>query len=189
MTRRPASPYVVGSSAIRVIVGLFLLVVAGSDGASAQSAPTEPPVSVSGWRYEKGPSDLHIFHCEQAKCGASSKVSYRVYASGNAMTLDQFRDIQKQAAGAMEQRTPGLKVIILGVDGDKGPALPRLYKARRLMVAPSGAREYVASGLMFGPRASVSLISSSLDEKASNDNYSQFALALMMFVQKPTAPR
>ncbi|MGQ0684631.1 hypothetical protein [Bradyrhizobium sp.] len=174
-------------SAIRVTVGSLLLigalVAAGADDVSAQSAPAAPPVAVSGWRYEKGRSDMHLFHCEQVKCGVNSKVSYRIYAPGNPMTLHQYRDSQQQVAGALEQRSPGLKVTILGIDGDKGTSLPRLYKARRLMVAPDGQKEYVATGLMFGSSASVSLISSSQDQKASNDNYAQFAVALTMLVQ------
>ena len=174
-------------SAFRVAVGSLLLmgalVFAGD--ASAQGATAGPPVAVSGWRYEKGQSDLHLFHCEQPKCGTNSKVSYKILAPGNPMTLEQYRDSQQQVAKALEQRTPGLKVTILGVDGDKGSGLPRLYKARRQMTAPSGQTEYVVSGLMFGSRASASLISSSQQEKSSNDNYAQFVLAMMMFVQTP----
>ncbi len=180
-------------SAVAVVPGItrslafaVVLAVASARGVSAESAaPSGPPVAVSGWRYEKGQSDLHLFHCEQARCGTNSKVSYRLYAPGNAMTLDQFRDSQEKVVKALEQRTPGLKTTILGIDGDKGTALPRLYKARRLTVALSGKNEYIVSGLMFGSRASASVISSSQEEKASNDNYAQFVLAMMMFVQTP----
>lgn len=173
-------------SAFRIAVGCLLLlgplVFAGD--VSAQ-ATTPPPVAVSGWRYEKGQSDLQLFHCEQPKCGMNSKVSYRIFAPGNPMTLEQYRDSQQQVAKALEQRTPGLKVTILGVDGDKGTGVPRMYKARRRMTAPNGQTEYVVSGLMFGSLASASLISSSQEEKASNDNYAQFLLATMMLVQTP----
>jgi hypothetical protein len=175
-------------SAFRVAAGSLLLtgalMFAGAGDVSAQ-ATAGPPVAVSGWRYEKGQSDLHLFHCEQPKCGTNSKVSYKILAPGNPMTLEQYRDSQQQVAKALEQRTPGLKVTILGVDGDKGSGLPRLYKARRQMTAPNGQKEYVVSGLMFGSRASASLISSSQEEKASNDNYAQFVLAMMMLVQTP----
>jgi hypothetical protein len=169
-----------------------VLAVANVSGVSAQSpvapsAAQAPPLAVSGWRYEKGESDLHVFHCDQAKCGANSRVSYRLYAPGKPMTLDQFRDSQEQVVKALEQRTPGLKATILGIDGDKGTTLPRLYKVRRLTVAPSGKNEYVVSGMMFGSRASASLISSSREEKASNDNYAQFVLAMMMLVQTPAS--
>ncbi len=176
-------------SAFRMAVGSLLLmgalVFVGAGDVSAQAATPGPPIVVSGWRYEKGRSDLHLFHCEQAKCGTNSKVSYKILAPGNAMTLEQYRDSQQQVAKALEQRTPGLKVTILGIDGDKSSGLPRLYKARRQMTAPNGQTEYVVSGLMFGSRASASLISSSQDEKASNDNHAQFVLAMMMFVQTP----
>ena len=172
------------------------LVVAGIGAASAQSsaqpssappsAAQRPPAAVSGWRYERGASDMHIYHCEQAACGAGSKVSYRLYAPGKAMTLAEFRDSQEKVVKALEQRTPGSKATIIGIDGDKGTTPPLMYKARRLMVAPNGSSEYVASGLMFGARASASLISSAREEKASNDNYAKFAPAVMLVLAPTT---
>lgn len=169
-----------------------VLAAASVSGVSAQSgapaAAQAAPLVVSGWRYEKGEADLHVFRCEQAKCGENSRVSYRLYAPGKPMTLQQFRDSQEQVVKALEQRTPGLKATILAVDGDKkGTGVPRLYKVRRLTVAPNGKSEYVVSGLMFGSRASASLISSSREEKASNDNYAEFVLAMMMLVQTPAS--
>src|SRR5882757_5427974 len=101
---------------------LALLAVAGIGGASAQSLPApssaaQPaPVAVSGWRYERSGSDGYVFHCEQSSCGAGSKVSYRLYPAGNAMTLDQFRAGQDQIVKALEQRKPGQQITILGVD-------------------------------------------------------------------------
>jgi hypothetical protein len=164
---------------------LALLTAAGIGTASAQPKPapaataTQPPlVAVSGWRYERSGPDRHIFHCEQASCGAGSKVSYRLYAADNPMTLEQFRDSQDQIIKALQQRTPGQRITILGVDGDKGTAVPRMFRARRLTVTPNGASEYQVNGLLFGARASASLISSARDEKASNDNYAKFMVAL-----------
>jgi len=175
-------------SVIRVAVGLGLLmgclVFAGAGDVAAQAA-AGPPLAVSGWRYEKGKSDLHLFHCEQPKCGTNSKVSYRIYAPGNAMTLEQYRDSQRQLATALEQRKPGLKVTLLGVEGDKASGLPRLYKARRQMTATNGQTEFVVSGLMFGSRGSASLISSSQEEKASNANYALFQLSMMSLIETP----
>ena len=175
-------------SAIRTGIGSLLLTGAltfASSGDVAAQGTAGPPVAVSGWRYEKGQSDLHLFHCEQPKCGTNSKVSYKILAPGNPMTLEQYRDSQQQVAKALEQRTPGLKVTILGVDGDKGSALPRLYKARRQMTAPDGQKEYVVSGLMFGSRASASLISSAQEEKTSSANYALFQLSMMMLIETP----
>src|SRR5882757_2981557 len=163
---------------------LVVLTVAGIGGASAQSLPAPPsatqppPVAVKGWRHERSGADGHVFHCEQSSCGAGSKISYRLYPAGNAMTLDQFRDGQDQIVKALEKRTPGQRITILGVDGDKGTAVPRTFRARRLTVTPGGASEYQVNGLLFGPRASASLISSASNEKVSNDNYAKFVLAL-----------
>jgi hypothetical protein len=183
----------IGSASVRCLLLTAALVAAGIGGASAQQPPAKPsavqspPAAVSGWRYERGQSDLHIFRCEQTKCGAGSRVSYQLFAPGKPMTLEEFRGSQERVVKALEQRTPGLKATIIGVDGDKGNALPRLFKARRLTVAPGGASEYVVSALLFGTRASASLISSAREEKASSDNYTQFALAMALFVQAPAA--
>ena len=164
---------------------IAVLTVAGLGGVSAQSLPPPPsvakqppPVAVSGWRHETSGTDGHVFHCEQPSCGAGSKVSYRLYPAGNAMTLDQFRDSQDQIVKALEKRTPGQRITILGVDGDKGTAVPRTFRARRLTVAANGASEYQVNGLVFGARASASLISSAGNEKISTDNYAKFMLAL-----------
>lgn len=173
---------------------LVSLALAGIGGASAQSPAAPPPPSataqrppfaVSGWRYERR-ADTHLFRCEQAQCGAGSKVSYRVYTGGNQMTLDQFRDGQNQIIKALEQRTPGQQITLLGVDGDKGTVVPRMYKARRLTVTPNGASEYQVNGLLFGGQGSASLISSARDEKASNDNYARFAAAVKLALAPKT---
>lgn len=177
----------------RSLFSAALLIAAGIGGASAQSLPAEPssatlrpPVAVGGWRYELSGADVHMFHCEHANCGAGSKVSYRLYAAGNPMTLEQFRKSQDEIVKVLEQRTPGQRITVLGVDGDKGTAVPRMFKARRLMVTPNGASEYQVSGLMFGARGSASVISSARDEKASNDNYAKFAIAVMLLLVPKT---
>lgn len=160
----------------------------GIAGASAQTlfvSPTgkdKPPVAVSGWRYEAVPNDVHMFLCEQASCIPGSKVSYRFYAAGDPMNLEAFRKGQEQVAKALEQRTPGQRITILGVDGDSGTAVPRMFKARRKTVATDGSSEYVVSGMLFGSKAAASVISSSRDEKANNDNFGLFAVAVMLFV-------
>ena len=181
------SAALVFSSVDRGLACVLLLVamVAGIGSVSAQSpaaAPTlsvGPPVSVSGWRYQRTGSDAHVFRCEQPICGLGSKVSYRLYAPGSAMTLDQFAGEQDKIAKALEERTPGEKITIIGVDGDKGSAVPRMFQARRLKVTPDGVREYQVSGMLFGERANASLISSAPTEKAGNANYAQFAAGIM----------
>jgi hypothetical protein len=174
-------------SAVRLLV-LVAALLAEVGAVSAQTlfvSPTgkdRPPVAVSGWRYEQAPNDVHIFLCEQASCTPGSKVSYRFYATGNPMTLETFRSSQQQIAKALEQRSPGQRITILAVEGDSGTAVPRMFKARRKTVAADGSSEYVVSGMAFGSKAAASVISSSRDEKASNDNYALFGVAVMLFV-------
>jgi len=171
---------------------LLVSMIAGIGEVSAQSpaaAPVlsvGPPVSVSGWRYQRSGSDAHIFHCEQPSCGFGSKVSYRLYAPGNSMTMEQFSGEQEKIVRALEERTPGEKITIVGVDGDKGSAVPRMFQARRLKVAPDGKREYQVSGMLFGARANASLISSALTEKTGNANYAQFAAGVMLMLTPRT---
>ncbi|WP_312017006.1 hypothetical protein [Bradyrhizobium jicamae] len=113
-------------------------------------------------------------------------MTYRLYAANNPMTLDQFRESQAQIIKALEQRKPDQKITLLGVDGAKGTALPRMYRARRLTVTPDGVSEYQVNGLLFGTRASASLISSARDEKISNANYAKFAAAAMLVLAPKT---
>lgn len=165
---------------------LALLMLAGVGGVSAQSSPAlqstapRPPVSVNGWRYELRAPDVHMFYCEKSDCGAKSRVSYRLYAPGNSMSLEQFREEQEQIVKVLEQRTPGQRISILAIDGDRGTSVPRMFKARRLMVKPDGTNEYQVSGWLFGARGTASVISSSASEKSSNDNYTQFAAGVMI---------
>jgi len=188
-----AAPAIPGSNhaLIRSLL-LALFTAGGIGGAAAQSSPAPtagsqaPPASVNGWSYQHGGSDVHIFRCEQPSCGAGSKVTYRLYAAKNPMTLQQFRESQDQIIKALEQRKPGQRITLLGVDGAKGTAVPRMYRARRLTVTPDGTSEYQVNGLLFGTRASASLISSARDEKASNDNYAKFAAAVMLALAPKT---
>ena len=53
----------------------------------------------------------------------------------------------------------------------------------------AAAQEHVHSGLLMGEHAAVSLISSSLDEKAAEANYTIYGVALLLAIQKPPAPQ
>ena len=169
---------------------LSLLAVLASGAAFAEApksgAERGPPFSVGGFRYELRANDVHMFLCEQPACGAQSRVSYRFYPPGNTMTLEQFREEQTQVVKMLEQRTPGQKISILGIDGDSGTKVPRLFKARRLMVKPDGTKEYQVSGYLFGDRGAASLISSAATEKASSVNYAQFAIGVMLVLAPTT---
>jgi hypothetical protein len=182
----------VSRNVIRYLLALAVAVGAGHGSvhsalAQAPSLSADgPPIAIGGWRYEKGASDIHLFICEAAACVPGSRVSYRFYAAGTAMPLDQFRREQDIVLKALQQRAPpGTTMTIVGIEGDDGGSLPRMYKVRRLTVAPDGTQENVHSGLLMGETASVSLISSSLDEKAANVSYAQYALGLMLFIQMP----
>jgi hypothetical protein len=142
-----------------------------------------PPVAVGGWRYTKGANDVHLFDCDTAACVPGSRVSYRFYAAGTTMPLSQYRSEQEMVVKALQQRAaPGTQITVVGIEGDDVDTLPRMYKARRLTIRPDGSQEHVHSGLLMGEKASVSLISSSTDEKAATGSFAQFALPLMLII-------
>ena len=159
--------------------------------ARAQAPKAEgPPMGIGGWRYEKGANDVHLFHCEMAACVPGSRVSYRFYAAGTAMTFVQYRSEQELIVKALQHRAPpGTKITIVGIEGKETDTLPRMYKSRRLTVAADGSQEHVHSGLLMGEKASVSLISSSHDEKAAGANYTQYGVGLLLLIQKPREPK
>jgi hypothetical protein len=183
------------SRLIPAIVRCLTVVVAVSAGVglgSGHSAPAPspsaegPPVAIGGWRYEKGANDVHLFQCQEAACVPGSRVSYRFYPAGTTMSLAQYRGEQEAVIKALQQRAPqGTSIKIVAIEGDDVATLPRMYKTRRLTIAPDASQEHVHSGLLMGEKASVSLISSSRDEKAADTSYAQYALALMLLIHLP----
>ncbi|HKY85689.1 MAG TPA: hypothetical protein VJL90_02890, partial [Pseudorhodoplanes sp.] len=176
-------------------LGLMLLasIAAGAPTpvlAQAQSAPQpnasdQPPVSVLGWRYEKGANDVYVFYCEQARCVPGSKVSYRLYAnSAPVMSLEEFRRSQEQVVKLLEQRGPaGTKFQILGVEGDNKTDRPALMKSIRLITKADGTQEYGYTGVIMGKKLDASVISSSPDRNAAASNYAQFAAGVAVYAQ------
>src|SRR5215831_1839825 len=90
------------------------ILIAATGTAAAQGAPkgpepdaAAPPFAIGpGWRYDKRPSDVHMFICEQDSCNRSSRVSYRLYARDDSITLERFRREQASVVKALEQRAP-----------------------------------------------------------------------------------
>ena len=135
-----------------------------------------------------------MFLCQQDSCDRSSRVSYRLYAPDNTITLERFRREQETVAKALEQRAPaGARIAILGIEGDDTGQLPRMYKSRRVVTSADGSKEYSVSALLLGARYSASLISSSRSEAASVRNHTLFGVAVLLLINpaadKPRALR
>ncbi|MGY4307547.1 hypothetical protein ACVIJ6_004790 [Bradyrhizobium sp. USDA 4369] len=167
-------------------VVMLLLAVTGLDAVRAETplpAAPRPPIAVSGWTPQRpNGTDVTFFLCEDAKCGPGSKVSYRLYAPNTTLTIEQFRASQEQTVKLLDQRVPGQKTTILRVEGDNGTGVPRVFRVRRLKVAPDGTKEYQVSGVLFGAKGSASLISTASSEAASNANFAQFAVPVMALI-------
>jgi len=172
---------------------LLALVTAGAlTPALAQAQPAQqpgaadpPPVSVTGWRFQKGANDVYVFYCEQPQCVPGSKVSYRLYAnSAPVVSLEEFRRQQEQVAKLLQERGPaGMKVQILGVEGDNKTERPALIKSIRLHTMADGTQEYGHSGIIMGKKLDASVISSSRDQNAAKVNYAQFAAGVAVYAQ------
>lgn len=135
------------------------------------------------WRYEKLPNDIYMFHCQSPRCVPPSRVSYRLYAPNNAMTLAQFRQDQETVVKALQQRAPpGTRIEILETKGDEGSGPRRMFVSTRQISHPDGKTEFASSSTLLGTRYAASLISSSLDKKADESNRAIFALALMLLI-------
>ncbi|WP_244422353.1 hypothetical protein [Bradyrhizobium sp. ORS 285] len=174
-----------------LLLSALLAVIPGVGAARAETPAAAPPAaaapfSVSGWKPQRpNGTDVTFFLCDDAKCGPGSKVSYRLYPPNTTMTIEQFRASQEQTVKLLDQRVPGQTTTILGVDGDKGTKLPRVFRVRRLKVAPDGTKEYQVSGVLFGLKGSASLISSADSEKGSTTNFAQFAIPVMVLLGLP----
>ena len=147
-----------------------------------------PPVAVGpGWRYELRPPDVHMFLCQQDSCDRSSRVSYRLYAPNTTMNLARFRAEQETVVKALRERAPpGTQIDLLSVDGDDNSALPRMYKATRLLTNADGTREYVVSAVLLGAGHSASVINSSRNEAASKANHSLYGVAVLLLISRNT---
>ena len=105
------------------------------------------------------------------------------------MSLAQYRGEQEAIIKALQQRAPqGTSIKIVAIEGEDVATLPRMYKAHRLTIRPDGSQEHVHSGILMGEKASVSLISSSRDDKAAGANYMQYGIGLLLLVQTPREP-
>src|SRR5215471_20753050 len=151
------------------------------------SAHEESPIAVGpDWRYEKEGASVHMFLCEQPRCGLSSRVSFRLYPPNNEVTLEQFRHQQETIVKTLEGRAPpGTQITIVEITGDEGSGAQRMFTSRRLMALPNGVKEYVSSSILLGANHSATLISSSTDEEANRANHGIFAHSVMALINAP----
>jgi hypothetical protein len=158
-----------------------LVVLLSAAGAGAQSAADRgssdlgaTPVAIDGWRYVKGPSDLHVYLCNHPGCATGSRASFISYPAGAAFP-GQLRG-QRGAMGEMLQER--LAPCTLVFDGISLPLSPVPGLMHCVATAVDGTKTYDAMGIINGSNLSVSLISSSNDQTASDANYRQFEAAL-----------
>ena len=162
-----------------VATSLLLLSVVGAPAHSASdggSDHSDAPVAIGGWRYTKGPNDLHVYVCDQPHCTPGSRVSVVLYplnpGSRFAMAPGQLRR-QEESASEILQEHPKPGTTRSGVKLDLSTG-----RGSDVATAPDGTKKYSTFRVVTGSNLSATIISSSSDELASEANYLQFEAAL-----------
>jgi hypothetical protein len=157
-----------------------LVVLLSVAGAAAQSAADRgsdlgaAPVAIDGWRYVKRPSDLHVYLCNHPGCATGSRASFISYPAGAAFPGQLRRQLDAMREMLQERLAPCTLVF----DGISLPLSRVPGPMHCVATAVDGTKTYDAMGIINGSNLSVSLISSSNDQTASDANYRQFEAAL-----------
>jgi hypothetical protein len=156
----------------RILLLAAALTVAGMGGVSAQPLTTirGPPVAVAGWRYIKGPNDLHVYLCDHPGCTPNAKVSF-LYP-GLAIAPGQLRRQREMVGELLQERVVPCTFV------DRILRLGAAMRMHCVGTAPDGTKSYDAIDILNGSNFSASLISSSEDAMASEANFGLFEAAL-----------
>jgi hypothetical protein len=156
---------------------LVLLSVAGAAQPVADRGFSDPgtaPVAIDGWRYVRGPSDLHVYLCDHPGCAPSSRVSLISFPPGPIPPGLLRRQRSATAETLQEPSAPCTLVF----DRISLPPPPVPGPMHCVATVVDGTKTHDAMGIINGSNLSVSLISSSSDQTASEANYRQFEVAL-----------
>jgi hypothetical protein len=137
----------------------------------------DAPVLIDGWRYVKGPSDLHIYVCDHPDCGPGSRLICHVYSSGSvALAPGQLRRDDKAASVMLqEDHAPG---TFAGLRPDLATG-----RSHDVATAQDGTKKFYTFSMATGSKGHASLISSSSDEKKSEVNSERFEAAFKVVLR------
>ena len=131
------------------------------------------PVALAGWHDVGGPDRLHVYVCDHSDCVPGSKVICYFYPLNTAMAPGLFRRQEEIASQLLQERPkPSTKSTGLGID----LATARM---REVETASDGSKNYKTHIVVKSSKWEVFLISSSIDEKASDANSTRFETALL----------
>jgi hypothetical protein len=152
-------------SAVRCRTAIILAsLIAGISLANAAA-----PVSIDGWRYIKGPDDLHVYICDRSDCVRGSRVICYLGSPNSAFAPGLFR---QQESWASEMLGEPIKTLSsLGADFKTG-------RTHSVGTASDGSKTYHVSGSIDDSRWQAWLSSSSSDAKTSEANLDTFESAL-----------
>jgi hypothetical protein len=163
------------------IAAATLVALVSVAGAAAQSAtdrghpdPGTAPVAIDGWRYVKGPNELDVYFCDHPDCAPSARVSFISYPPG-PIAPGLLRRQRGAMAELLQERSVPCTLVFDGISLPPSP-VPGLLHC--VATAVEGTKTYDSMGIVNGSNLSVSLISSSHDQTASDANYRQFEAAL-----------
>ena len=138
------------------------------------------PLAIGGFKYSSLPQGVHMFDCQDAKCGAGSKVSYVVLDPRTKMTFEDYKTQRQQLAAALRARaSPGTEMIFQE-PVDKSDKLFRMFQSRREIKPSAGPSMHTVSTTLIGPKLGFDIISSAGDLQMADANIDLFILAAML---------
>ena len=152
-------------------------------GVAEDAAKKGPPVSVGGFSYKYIPTgEIYSFICEAEDCVPGSKVSYQLYPPDKP-DFEKYKQTQEQLKSYF-RKTPAIgSRVKFGtprqIDGEHFT----VFDSTREQQTPDGGTWFTRSSMLHGKSVTVSLISSSKDEKARDANDARFAAGLIAWGQ------
>lgn len=169
------------SQLIRFLILIFALAAITPNNAGAQSTP---PVSMKGWRHAgTDAAGGYIFTCSPPACASPSTVTYSLQPP-RQFTFEEHRKGAEATTAQLQKMAPqGTRIQLLGVDNaskQTGNLSLRMYKIRRLITGPDGAKRFMVSGFVLGSHRIANIVSSASDEKTAEQNFVQYAAPLWL---------
>lgn len=155
-------------------------------GAAQDAAQKKPPISVGGYAYKYVPTgQIYSFTCEVKDCVPGSKVSYQLYAPEKNPDFEKFKKSQEMVE-AYFKKNPAIGTSVkFGTPKRTDGEHFTVFENSREQQLPDGGSWFTRSMLIHGKNVTISLISSSKEEKVRDANQEKFLAGLMLWGQAP----
>ncbi len=163
---------------INLLLALTLICLSVAPAMARQTL--KPPISVKGFSYKFFPnSRMHMNFCKAKRCVQGSKVSYILNRPRPVPSFSSFKADRKLIEAAYRQRGSKGVTLKFGKPAQKKFKGFTVYSAPLQTRLANGISRYRISHTVYGKNIWISLITSSSNPKAANDNGTIFLVGLM----------